>query len=241
MAGRKKQRRCPGGTPRSASRAAAFLLPAGWAQERCQPTTRLRKDARANDHQGNQQDRRYQPPHIPEIHRRDRRARGRGSDTISIRRAHRRSAGTGGEEGDPRLHRADRRLAAGHRQGERLLRQARHAGRGGGQAGLVGRDARQSRARFGEDPGTCRATRRPGRRARAATRRDRQGRRPPPGRPSSVPAPQPGSTPARSRTPSSRTSLPSRPPTTSYECHRSLCVGLSPPARARTERRSSRG
>ena len=46
-----------------------------------------------------------------------------------------------------RLHRADRRLAADHRQGEGLLRQARPARHGGPQAGLVGRDARQHGAR----------------------------------------------------------------------------------------------
>ena len=54
-----------------------------------------------------------------------------------------------GRQGDPRLHRADGRLAAGHRQGEGLLRQARHARRRGRQAGLLGRDARQPRARLG--------------------------------------------------------------------------------------------
>ena len=35
--------------------------------------------------------------------------RRRRADAVSVRRARRRSAGTGGEEGDPRLHRADRR------------------------------------------------------------------------------------------------------------------------------------
>ena len=55
--------------------------------------------------------------------------------------------GAGGEGHEARLHRADRCLAADHRQGEGLLRQARPARHGGPQAGLLGRDARQHGAR----------------------------------------------------------------------------------------------
>ena len=58
-----------------------------------------------------------------------------------------RRRGARGQGHQARLHRADRRLAAVHRQGEGLLRQARHARRGGRQAGLLGRHARQHGAR----------------------------------------------------------------------------------------------
>ena len=61
----------------------------------------------------------------------------------------RRDRGRAGDhQGGARLHRADRCLAAGDRQGEGPLRQARHARRRGGQAGLVGRHARQPGARL---------------------------------------------------------------------------------------------
>ncbi len=56
----------------------------------------------------------------------------------------------GGHQGDPRLHRAHRRFAARDCQGEGLLRQARHARRRRRQAGVLGRHARQPRARLGE-------------------------------------------------------------------------------------------
>ena len=77
----------------------------------------------------------------------DARRRGGREGGISERRlrAGRRS---GDEGGKARLHRLDRRGAALRRQGEGPLRQARHARRRGPEAGLVGHDARQPRARL---------------------------------------------------------------------------------------------
>ena len=74
----------------------------------------------------------------------------RAADEVSRRRARRPGRRARSDEGHPRLHRPDRRLPAGHRQGEGLLRQARHARRRGRQAGLLGRHPRQPRARLRE-------------------------------------------------------------------------------------------
>src|SRR5215203_3502972 len=75
-----------------------------------------------------------------------RRAGGREGGVSERRlRAGRRSGDQGGKA---RLHRLDRRGAALRRQGEGPLRQAWHARRRGPEAGLVGHDARQPRARL---------------------------------------------------------------------------------------------
>ena len=89
-----------------------------------------------------------QPPQVPQGHRQHGRAARRGAGPIPRRRVRARRR-AGGEGRQARLHRADRRRRAVRRQGEGLLRQARHARRRGAQAGLVGRHARQSRARLG--------------------------------------------------------------------------------------------
>ena len=68
-------------------------------------------------------------------------------ERIPVRRSRRAGGGPGSHQGQARLHRADRRGAAVRRQGEGHLRQVRHARRRGAEAGLVGRDARQPRAR----------------------------------------------------------------------------------------------
>ena len=57
------------------------------------------------------------------------------------------AAGPRNHQGQSRLHRAHRRGAAVRRQGEGHLREVRHEGCRSAEAGLVGRDARQSRAR----------------------------------------------------------------------------------------------
>ena len=59
------------------------------------------------------------------------------------------SRGSGDQQGDAGLHRADRCLAADRRQGKEALRQIRHHRRQRRQAGLVGHDARQHRAGLG--------------------------------------------------------------------------------------------
>ena len=92
------------------------------------------------------------PPHPYQDRRRDRRhdslAPGR-QDGLSRRRVCGTSS-AGNHQGGPRLHRAHRCVAADHRQGKRVLRQARRSGRRGQQAGVVGHHPRQSRAGCGE-------------------------------------------------------------------------------------------
>ena len=120
--------------------------------DREQQRDNARRTNNANDHHqrhGNDETPGTDPSRLPEDHRRDRRAARCRADQISRRRPHRASRRPGSHQGQSRLHRAHRRGAAVRRQGERLLRQARHAGRRGAEAGLLGRDARQSGARLG--------------------------------------------------------------------------------------------
>ena len=72
-----------------------------------------------------------------------RRARGLAVGCVRARQ------GSRDRQGDVGLHRADRCLAADHRQGKEAVRQVRHHRRQRGQAGLVGHDARQHGAGFG--------------------------------------------------------------------------------------------
>ncbi len=99
---------------------------------------------------GNRSQRPDQPPHAAEGHSRYRSLARRGENPVSVRTADRACIRPRSEESDPRLYRTDGRLSAGDRQGERHLRQIRHARRRSVQAGLMGRDPRQHGARLGK-------------------------------------------------------------------------------------------
>ena len=71
-----------------------------------------------------------------------------GASTLSLRPLYAAAAKPEVTKAVLGLHRADRCIASDHREGEGLLRQARHAGRRGHEAGFVGHDARQPRARL---------------------------------------------------------------------------------------------